>query len=276
MLGVPDHDAAEWEGLAFDTFLQSGSSYELPVSVYCHGDHKPEIAVLYFGTGCDSGAGGISNDRIIRSLFDAGATVLSVEPAAIGDLPFPLSLDYSLGGLSELLKRAKKIIHKKPRIYVAGLERGGNLAAGLALKARDAFPGALAGQILFSPLLDAAMATQSMHGASGEQQQTWSSWWSRHLAGSSISYHPYAAPSYCTRLSGLPPTLMFSKAGEPLQDEIADFSDRLRVEGISLQEYALPGSTGPSPRCTQRRVTATDPDAVTGIAADFFASKRSH
>ncbi len=44
-------------------------------------------------------------------------------------------------------------------LLIAGEEAGGNIAAGVALKARDHYADALDGQILISPLLDPFMGT---------------------------------------------------------------------------------------------------------------------
>ena len=54
---------------------------------------------------------------------------------------------------------------KHAPLYVAGEEAGGNLAAALALMARDRRGPALAGQILLSPMLDACLGTSSLRAA---------------------------------------------------------------------------------------------------------------
>ncbi len=51
-------------------------------------------------------------------------------------------------------KRASGLGDRNSLLIVAGEEAGGNIAAGVAFKARDHYADALDGQVLISPLLD--------------------------------------------------------------------------------------------------------------------------
>ena len=71
---------------------------------------------------------------------------------------------------------------RKSGLFVAGEEAGGNLAAALALMARDQQAPPLAGQILLSPMLDPCMATCSIRQAeAGPVGCKWADGWHQYL-----------------------------------------------------------------------------------------------
>ena len=73
-------------------------------------------------------------------------------------------------------------VTKKSGLFVAGEEAGGNLAAALALMARDQQAPPLAGQILLSPMLDPCMATCSVRQAeAGPVGCQWADGWHQYL-----------------------------------------------------------------------------------------------
>ena len=86
--------------------------------------------------------------------------------------------------LNWLHKSRASLAGRRSSVFVAGEEAGGNLAASLALMARDQQTPPLAGQILISPMLDPCMATCSMREAeAGAAGCAWADGWhaiSRH------------------------------------------------------------------------------------------------
>jgi acetyl esterase/lipase len=130
-------------------------------------------------------------------------------------------------------------------IFIAGEESGGNIAASVALRARDQIPDILSGQILLSPLLDPLMSTFSMRRAAEVgMREKWASGWSRYLAESGSVYHPYATPAYCSRLSGAPPSLFVSSTDDPLRDEGNQYAGRLSAAGVMVVKNVLATRSG--------------------------------
>ena len=128
---------------------------------------------------------------------------------------------------------------------MAGEEAGGNLAAALALMARDQHAPALAGQILLSPMLDACMATASLRGAqAGPVGCAWADGWHDYLSRLDEAAHPYAAPGASVRLASLPPTLLLTAQDDPFRDESLAYAQRLRSAGCTVHSRVLPGPTG--------------------------------
>jgi acetyl esterase len=130
-------------------------------------------------------------------------------------------------------------------VFVAGEEAGGNIAAAVALMARDLQEPALAGQILLSPMLDPCLATASLRDAeAGPVGCTWADGWHNYLPRLEDASHPYAAPGSAFRLAGLPPTLLITAQDDPLRDETLAYAARLRDAGLVAHDTVLPVPTG--------------------------------
>jgi acetyl esterase/lipase len=171
--------------------------------------------------------------------------VVSVEYPLAPRHPFPQALEAAFGALDWLHKTRGRIASRKSRLFVAGEEAGGNLAAGLALMARDRQAPGLAGQILLSPMLDPRMATCSMREAdAGPVGCKWADGWHDYLGSADKAGHPYASPLVSTRLAGVAPALVVTAEDDLLRDEALAYARRLREAGAEVHESVLAGPTG--------------------------------
>jgi acetyl esterase/lipase len=121
---------------------------------------------------------------------------------------------------------------------VIGEEAGGNIAAAVAMMARDRGGPPIAAQILIAPMLDPTLSTQSMQTA-GEASSECSKAYQAYLPFCADRTHPYAAPLLCSRLNDLPPALIFSTEGDPLRDEAESYGARLIGAGVKTQVVRL-------------------------------------
>ena len=111
-------------------------------------------------------SGDLDNGCTVASLLEsAGAVVVSV---AYPLTPFPQPVDTGYGVLKWVHKHRTKLGGQGAAVYLAGEEAGGNLAAAVALMARDQSHPPLAGQILLSPMLDPCVGTASLREATGD------------------------------------------------------------------------------------------------------------
>ena len=116
---------------------------------------------------------------------------------------------------------------------------------GVGLVARDRGEPALAGQILFSPMLDVCVATASLRDAhAGPVGCRWADGWHQYLPRASDALHPYATPGAAVRLAGLPRTLLVSAHDDPFRDETAAYAERLRAECVPVDTLMLPPPSG--------------------------------
>ena len=104
--------------------------------------------------------GDLDNGRsVARLLAGAGAVVVSLDYPLAPKAPFPEPIEVGFAALEWLHKQRVKLAGKGAQVFLAGEEAGGNLAAAVALMARDRAHPPLAGQILLSPMLDPCAAT---------------------------------------------------------------------------------------------------------------------
>lgn len=239
--------AASWpDGL--DQQIAITPDRQLNVRVYGrHPDSAPAAAplVLHFHAGAFV-AGSLDQGACVASLLaDAGAVVISVDYPLAPDHPFPEAVETGYAALRWAWKARHRLAGRNAPLLIAGEEAGGNLAAGIALMARDQGTPQLAGQILLSPMLDACMATASLRDAhAGPVGCTWADGWHQYLTRQEDAAHPYAAPGAALRLAGLPPALLITAGDDPLRDETLAYARRLRAAGLAVRDLVLPFETG--------------------------------
>lgn len=178
--------------------------------------------------------------NVARLLAGAGAVVVSLAyPLA----PFPEPIEVGFAALEWLYKQRVKLAGKGARIYLAGEEAGGNVAAAVALMARDRAHPPLAGQILLSPMLDPCAGTQSLRKATGDDAKCrWATGWQEYLSRPMNATHPYAVPGASLRLAELAPTLVLVGEDDAMRDEALRFAQRLQDAGISVTRGVLPSA----------------------------------
>jgi acetyl esterase len=207
---------------------------------------------------------------VAQALVEAGAVVAALDYPLAPAHPFPAALHAGQTALQWLHANRVKLAGKNTRLFIAGEEAGGNLAAAVAMKARDYGGPPLTGQILISPMLDPRVATQSARDAAcGPVGCRWADGWKAYLDTAEKAAHPYAAIVSASRLTGLPPALVLTAEDDPMRDESLAYAARLRAAGVPVQHHSfaaptgfpcalLQPTTGPgSPACA-----GADPDAA--------------
>jgi acetyl esterase len=123
------------------------------------------------------------------------------------------------------------------RIAVGGDSAGGNLAAVVALMARDRGGPRIAFQLLVYPVTDASFDTASYRdNAEGylltRAAMVW--FWNHYLPSPTDGLDPYASPLRAPDLRGLPPALVITAEFDPLRDEGEAYAARLRAAGVPV------------------------------------------
>lgn len=182
---------------------------------------------------------------IARALAGTGAVVVEADYGSISKNQFPAAMECGLAALRCLTSKRRKLGGAKSPILLVGEEAGGNVAAGVALKARDQMPGQLDGQVLLSPLIDPTMSTVSIRKADAiGMRDRWSDGWMHYLRGFGGFSHPYAAPCLCSRLSSVAPALVVTAEDDPLHDEAVGYADRLAEAGVRVRRHIFPVGSG--------------------------------
>ncbi|THG30187.1 alpha/beta hydrolase [Naasia lichenicola] len=188
---------------------------------------------------------------VVGSVFDQVTDITCRERAALGDHivvsvnyrkapenAFPVPLDDAYAALLWAADNASAIGGRADRISVGGASAGGNLAAALALKARDLNGPSLVLQILEVPALDLSFSSPAhdLFG-SGFALSTWDLEVSRraYLADDNDYLSPYASPLHAPDLAGLPRAVILSAEFDILRDDGSAYAQRLEEAGVDAQ-----------------------------------------
>jgi acetyl esterase len=219
------------EKVGLRVFGKDGGGAARPTVLYFHGG--------LFNCGSVEDAAGLA-----RALANEAVTVCVDYPLA-PRLHFPATVELAFEALLWTASHASGLGADAARIVVAGDQAGGNLAAVVAMMARDRGlgmgPVKLQGQVLISPMLDPQQATQSMQKAGDCPCRKA---WSDYLPCASDAMHPYAAPITSRRLGGLAPALIVSAELDPLRDEAEQYAAKLIAAGVPVQMRRLQGAQG--------------------------------
>lgn len=199
----------------------------LPIIMFFHGGGW----VLSSVDGHDSLA-----RRIARM---SGALVVSVEYRLAPEAPFPAAHDDCWAATTWCAANAHVIGGDPTRLVVCGDSAGGNLAAGIALRARDeGF--ALAGQVLIYPCIDSDTARYESMTTNGSGYLLSAAdmiWFWDHYVPAAHRSDPYAVPAnaIATGLAGVAPALVITADYDPLRDEGERYARALAQAGVPTE-----------------------------------------
>jgi acetyl esterase/lipase len=171
-----------------------------------------------------------------RLALASGAIVASIGYRLAPEDPFPAAVDDSFAGLRFVAAHAREWGGDASRLAVMGGSAGGNLAAVMALRARDEGGPALRYQVLLVPVVavaDDATESRQMF-ASGYGLDGVAAMMAAYLPNASDRSRPWAAPLLAERLDGLPPALILTAEFDPLRDEGERYAERLRASGVAV------------------------------------------
>ncbi|BEL70747.1 MULTISPECIES: alpha/beta hydrolase [Serratia] len=181
-------------------------------------------------------------DRPCQALANAtGRVILSVDYRLAPESPFPQPLEDVYRALCWVAQQAPQLGIDAKRLAVGGDSAGGNLAAAVALLARDRGGPHIERQLLLYPALSREMTTKSYcEFAEGYflTRDAMVFCWQQYLAQ---RRDPGAEPLHAATLRGLPPATILSCEYDPLRDEAEQYAQRLREAGVPVRCERLPG-----------------------------------
>ncbi len=184
-----------------------------------------------------------SHDVVCRTLADKGQLiVISVDYRLAPEHKFPAAVDDAIAATEWISKNAQQLGIDASRLMVGGDSAGGNLAAVVAIHAREAGP-KLAGQVLIYPATDFAMTHPSHREPETDALLTHTviRWFRDHYLGVSDGQHWKASPARVEKLAGLPPAFVLTAGADPLRDEGDEYAKRLGAAGVPVVHRTYPG-----------------------------------
>ncbi|UZE46679.1 alpha/beta hydrolase [Rhodopseudomonas sp. P2A-2r] len=185
-----------------------------------------------------------SHDVVCRTLAAEGEMiVIAVDYRLAPEHKFPAAIDDALAATRWIADNAVALNIDANRIVVGGDSAGGNLAAIVAIDARQHGP-KLAGQLLIYPATDFRMTHPSHSEPETDCLLTHNviRWFRDHyLNGAADVDNWRASPARVDDLAGLPPAYVITAGADPLRDEGDEYADRLRDAGVAVSNKTYPG-----------------------------------
>lgn len=224
--------------------------------------NKTSPAIIYF-----HGGGWVigdikSHDAMCKDFCKkTGYTIIAVDYRLAPEHPFPTAIEDAIEAVNWIASQSAHLNIDTDALFVAGDSAGGNLAAVVALEAKQ-LSTKLKGQILLYPVVDhysanfASYAEFAKGVALTEGMMKW--FWDLYLKDSAVLKkgelrHPLATPLIRNDVSHLPATLIVLAEKDPLRDEGLAYAKKLQEYGVDVTQCLYPntqhgfiGSLGPS------------------------------
>ncbi|MCU1374262.1 MAG: Esterase/lipase/thioesterase [Actinomycetia bacterium] len=218
---------------------------QITVRVYVPEGDGPFPAHVYFhGGGFWLGTLEASDDACRALAVDAGCIVVSVDYRLAPETQWPLPPEDCFAALRWTVDHADELGIDATCVSVGGGSAGGNLAAVVALMARDRKGPALVLQVLEIPVTDLTLGQPSID-ENGEgyllTRRSIEQYTSYYLADPAVALHPYASPLFAEDLSGLPPAIVMTAEMDPLRDEGEAYAQRLAEAGVAVEAIRWDG-----------------------------------
>jgi acetyl esterase len=224
-----------------------GPAGEIPLRVYLPEGAGP-FAVLVFYHGGGWVIGNLdTHDRECRSLCQqAGCIVVSVDYRLAPEHPYPAAVDDAFAALGWVGEHAAELGGDPRRIAVGGDSAGGNLAAVVAILARDASGPALRFQLLVYPAVDSrspsGFASRTENADAPFLTLATMEWFQAHyLPNAADCEDPKVSPLLAASHADLPPALVVTAEFDPLRDEGEAYADALQQSGVEATLHRYDG-----------------------------------
>ncbi len=242
----PVPEAGVVSGVGIEDVELDGGARGVRARIY-RPDVAPErapVAVFLHGGGWVAGAPRAYDGLCVELATTAGCVVVSVAYRLAPEHSYPAAHDDAYAATRWVADNAPRLGGDPRRIVMVGVSAGGNLAASIALRARDEDGPRIGAQVLIYPVLDGSMALSS-HERNGEgfvtthAQISW--FWDQYVPDRSQRDDPYASPLRASSLANLPPALVLGAEYDPLHDEAQTYVRELVAAGSPARFRECPG-----------------------------------
>lgn len=231
-------------GKVEDKVIKGGDAQPLTLRVYTPEGTGPFAAIVWIRGGSFTRTTIDQMDPIRRLAAKmTGCVVVAVDQRLSPEAQYPAPLNDADAAAQWTFAHAAEIDVDPKRIGVAGESSGGNIAAALAVRARDrGFP-RFAFQLLFAPLTDASLSSPSIAEFEDGYVLT-----KRQLVWAYEQYAPGVprddrgiSPLLAPDLTNMPPTVILTIENDPVRDEGERYAERLKEAGVTVKQTRIDG-----------------------------------
>lgn len=217
-------------------FVRDG--FEVPVRIYTPKTAKPggPVIVYYHGGAWISGSLN-THDNTCRAMADtSGYKLIAVGYRLAPEHKFPVGLNDCCDVAEWVAAMARSLDVDASKLIVAGDSAGSNLAAAVALWARDYDGPKIAFQFLIYPVIDSVTVSGSRKdfGEGYFLTQAAMNWTTNQYVSEEGQRGMWqVSPIYAETLAGLPPAHVVTAGFDILKDEGIAYASALREAGVS-------------------------------------------
>ena len=214
-----------------------GPTADLPIRIYRPSAKKDLPAIVFFhGGGWAVNFLDIYDAALSHLANKSGALIISVNYQKAPEHPFPIPFDDCYSTFLWVRANATDLGVDLTKIGVAGDSAGANLAAAVALKARDnSIP--LAFQLLVYPAIEKDFETDS-YTKNGvglfltKQAMQW--FWQQYVPDPKDDTNPYACPAFAKSFASLAPAIIIAAEYDPLLSDCEKYARLLESDGSKV------------------------------------------
>jgi acetyl esterase len=186
-----------------------------------------------------------THDVVCRQITaESGVCVISVDYRLAPEHRFPASVDDAWAATRWIVAHAADLGVDGAKVAVGGDSAGGNLAAVVALLARDGGSPPIALQVLIYPVTDLSAESQSYTDLADGYMLTRDSmrWFkAQYLTKEEDAADWRVSPLRAPSLAGVAPALVITAGYDPLRDEGEAYARRLREAGVGVDAVCFGG-----------------------------------
>ena len=241
LVGAQASVKVDLSGVSVSEKTIQASGQSIPLTIVRPEGVQGELPVFMFF----HGGGWVLGDyathaRLIRDLVvNSGAVAVYVGYTPSPEAQYPTAIDQAYAATRWVGEHGKEIQVDSSRLAVAGNSVGGNMAAVVALKAKEAGTPKLSFQLLLWPVTDANLETASYNQfAQGhfltKPLMKW--FWDNYTTDPKQRAERFASPLQATteQLKGLPPALVQTAEFDVLRDEGEAYARKLDAAGVTV------------------------------------------
>lgn len=228
-----------------DKEIRGADENLIPLRVYTPKREGKLPIVVFFHRGGWVFGNIEESDPVCRKLANhLNAIIISVDYRLCPENPFPKPLDDCYAAAKWAYDNADDLGGDKEKVVVCGESAGGNLAAAVALMARDKKGPPIAAQVLLCPIISSTIEDH-VYDTSVDKyfitKGAMNFFWSVYIQTPDNAGHPYAALERTKNLAGLPPAVIVTAEYDPLHQEAVVFGERLKQSGVKVSAKCFPG-----------------------------------
>jgi acetyl esterase len=203
--------------------------------LYVPSNSPDGLIVYYHGGGWVIGTLDGYDPMARRLAAASGCALLSINYRMAPEHPFPEPVEDCYTALVWADRHRRNLCGGAAPLVIAGDSAGGNLAAVVALKARDQRGPNITLQVLIYPATDCDFSRRSYQTFGDGYFLTakavqW--FWDQYVADHAARHNPLVSPLRAKTFSGLPPALVELAGHDCLHDEGAAYARRLEADGV--------------------------------------------